>query len=202
MEAIQIIKEIVAIVAPIIGLIIAALGVFTWRMQLKGKTQYELARRLLKAVYELREAIKVVRNPAIVPEEVVSAMKDKGFSDDEISNEVNPLLFRQDLVYEKRWKGISNALSTLEVEALEAEVIWGEEIQDKAIRFKRCIYKLNINLKRNFRQESSSRNYDHDKMEKIEQIIWEGGEDSNPFDREINESIKEIEDFLRPYLTL
>lgn len=201
MESMQIIKEVVNIVSPILGLVIATFGVFTWRLQLKGKTEYELSRRLLKAVYELREAIKVVRNPAIVPEEVVSAFRKKGLSDEEI-NKKGGIAFNTGVVYESRWENISNALSTLEVEELEAEVLWGNEIKEKTLRFKRCTYTLNLNLKRLYRQDSGQRNYGHKKMEEIHQVIWDDFDDKNPFDKEINSSIKGIEEFLKPHLKL
>ncbi|MEX0719938.1 MAG: hypothetical protein WD059_04660 [Balneolaceae bacterium] len=201
MESIQVIKEIINIVAPILGLVIAAIGVFTWRIQLKGKTEYELSRRLLKAVYELRDAIKVVRNPAIIPEEVVSAFRKKGLSDEEIIKK-GDIVFSKDVVYEYRWKYITTALSTLEVEELEAEVLWGKEIKEEIHRFKQCTYKLNLNLKRLFRQEVGKRNFSKEKLDEIHKVVWDDFENDTPFDIELSSTLKDIEEFLKPHLKL
>jgi len=42
--------------------VVAALGLQAWRTQLKDKTEYELARRVLRAVYQVRDSRQAVRN--------------------------------------------------------------------------------------------------------------------------------------------
>lgn len=44
---------------------VAGLGLATWREQLKGRTEYDLARRMLKKTYRLREAVRAARSPLI-----------------------------------------------------------------------------------------------------------------------------------------
>ena len=44
-------KEIILTIAAIIGVVVAFVGLRTWRKQLKGNTEYELARRFLHSVY-------------------------------------------------------------------------------------------------------------------------------------------------------
>lgn len=203
MDIIQLIKDIVTIVATVAGAIIAGYGVDTWRKQLKGKTEYELARRLLKAVYKLREAIKIVRNPFIPSGEVYQALIDEGFSKEEIEKDETKILSRQDLVYKRRWEHISEANSNLKVEILEAEVIWGEEIKELTDELRKCISLLNLNLTRYQRQQNNTRDYSRERMEEIEKVIWDDGDpDENFFTNRIETAISEIENFLKPHLKL
>ena len=61
-----IIKDAVLTGAAIIAGYVGLKGLGTWRRQLKGNTEYELAKSLLKAVYELREAIVSARFPGMI----------------------------------------------------------------------------------------------------------------------------------------
>ena len=40
-------------------------GLSAWRSELKGKAEYQIAKDVLRAVYKVRDAFMVVRNPAI-----------------------------------------------------------------------------------------------------------------------------------------
>lgn len=55
--------QIVALAAAFAA-VSAYLGIRTWRAELKGKSEYELAKDLLKAVYKVREAFYHVRHIA------------------------------------------------------------------------------------------------------------------------------------------
>jgi hypothetical protein len=61
-----IIKDAVLTGAAIVAGYVGLRGLGTWRRQLKGNTEYELAKSLLKAVYELREAIVSARFPFMI----------------------------------------------------------------------------------------------------------------------------------------
>ena len=124
------IRDIVVALAAIGSVGAAWLGLKTWRKQLKGNTEYELSRRLLRAVFKTREAIRQVRNPLITAGEFEYAAKQAGkVIEKEIGEEIGALSMRD--VYESRWKLVNQALLDLQVEVLEAEVIWGSTIKDK-----------------------------------------------------------------------
>ena len=56
-------KEIVVAGAAVAAACIAYLGLAAWKKQLHGRSGYELARRLLRAVYSVRDRIVRVRTP-------------------------------------------------------------------------------------------------------------------------------------------
>src|SRR3972149_3543256 len=71
--------------ATIIGVIIAGAGVYfaasglsTWRDQLHGRTEYDLARRYLRSTYKVRDALQRVRSPFMFGEEMMAALKMEG----------------------------------------------------------------------------------------------------------------------------
>lgn len=78
-------------VATLAGLVIAALGLRTWRVQLAASADFDLARRLLLEVYRLRDALEYVRDPMMLVQEAAGA-------DPNVPWEVS--------AYERRWQGV------------------------------------------------------------------------------------------------
>ena len=108
-----------------LGACVALGGLSTWKKQLRGKTEYDLSRRLMRAVLETRDAVAIFRSPAISPGETREAMMEAGV-DASLPNQAG--IVRADgLVYQRRWTRVAKALSDLHVEVLEAEVLWQKE---------------------------------------------------------------------------
>ncbi|MDL0433149.1 hypothetical protein QPM17_18570 [Marinobacter sp. TBZ242] len=121
------VKDIVVALAAIIGSGVALIGLSTWRRQLEGTAEYELARRLLKEVYQFREALQSVRFPFI-------AVKEMELSDDEGPAPVNDKDRRhRELAkaYQNRYDRVYDARNALEATLLEVEVLWGAELVEK-----------------------------------------------------------------------
>lgn len=123
------IKDIASLVTSIIVALVAITGLNTWRRQLIGNTEYEHARQLLKVVYRVREAIRLVRNPFVSPSESAAAIKDseikieiENIIDTETQKKINAA------VYQQRWKKLAETLLDFELETFEAEAIWDAEI--------------------------------------------------------------------------
>lgn len=123
---IELFKNIITIVAAIIGAIVAILGLRAWRRQLQGKTEYEISKDILKSVYTLVEAIKVVRNPFVSSGEINSSLKDEGLDLDIRDDDYDFISTR--IVFHRRWKMVSDALSSLSLVMIEAKVILGNDI--------------------------------------------------------------------------
>ena len=60
---VTLIKDVITGLSALTAAIIAILGLQAWKKQLKGKTEYELAQKYLRAIYKIREAFAWVRNP-------------------------------------------------------------------------------------------------------------------------------------------
>lgn len=197
-------KDIITGLAALTAAIVAVVGLRAWKNQLKGKTEYELAQRLLRAVYKVREAIHIVRNPFMSAGEISQAMKEENI-------EGNPLLDpsvnarSQGATYQKRWNKIREALADLELNTLEAEALWGHEVSEKLKPLRKCVSTLSANIQMYLRRlEKPPREDKAETLEKIDQVIYGFSEDSdtNPFTAEIVKAVSEIEDYLRPRLKL
>lgn len=120
-------KDVVLAIAGSLGAYVAFQGLNTWKRQLKGAFEYELARRLLKNTYRLRQAIAVVRNPFMSAQEMHDASQDSGGLSAEYEQRKRQAV---GLAYEERWKKIAVAYNDLETDLLEAEAVWGIAVKN------------------------------------------------------------------------
>lgn len=106
---------------------VATKGLTTWNRQLKGGVEYDLARRILKCTYRLREAFKGVRNPVMFPNEMPTVPEDVA----------RPLSVEQKrhygraAAYQNRLQKVVDVRDELRTELLEAEALWGDDILSK-----------------------------------------------------------------------
>ena len=185
-----------AIVA-MVALILAILGYGGWKRQLSAKDKHELARRLLKATYRLREAINFVRNPFISISEMPTPPKNHPLASDDERKKFYGIA----KAYEKRWEQIMEAKADLSSELLEAEILLGEEVKNKYNMLFEVERKLYIALRRYLDSIDPDKRYDYKKEENIEDIIYfQGDEDKDEYLKELKNTIKDIEKFLKPHL--
>jgi len=186
MYELEIIKNLATIIATIIASYVAITGLDAWRKQLKGKTDYELARRYLRAIYKIRESIKEVRNPFISIEEIFIALSESGLSEEEHSNSRKS----NRAVYSKRWKKVMESKNELDIELLEAEVSWGKNSTIISKDLNDLIRKLYVGIKM-FLEYPENR-LDRD-------ILYDIGEE-DIFNKEVDTAIQKIENYLKVYL--
>lgn len=116
-------RDIIVAGAGITGACVAVCGLRTWRRQLLGAAEYDLAKRLLRAVYEWREAIARLRHPFMWAEEM--RLSD-GHQCSSMEHDHDAGVVR---AYQRRWDGVRSARLTLDTVILEAEVVWGQEVR-------------------------------------------------------------------------
>ncbi|MEI6296492.1 MAG: hypothetical protein WCO84_02480 [bacterium] len=165
---------------------VAIFGLVGWRKQMMGKTNYEIARKYLKASLKLRDAIKFVRNPFIPLGEMQSALEVNGFKAEEYSD--NQKMNRA--VYSVRWNKVREAWTNLEAELLEAEVSWGSEATKAQLNLDALVRELYSGLSLYLDGRSS---------DSTDSIIYNIGV-NDEFSKKVDGAIKEIEIFLRPHL--
>ncbi len=187
-------KDVLTVLFTLAGLIIAGLGLATWKKQIKGSKEFEAAHNLHFAMLKLREAIKHVRNPAIWPSEsqrAVKFIKEKNpeKSDEELKKNEHAY------VYEMRWQKITDAYTEAESYLLEAEALWGHEIMDLTKPLNKKVRELNINLNQNF---ASPEMRTKDLMT-IHDVIYDKSSETeqDAFSTEVSKSIDAIADYLR-----
>jgi hypothetical protein len=186
MEIATLTLEIINTIAIVAGAVVAIRGINSWRSQLRGETDYQLARRFLKSVYKVREAVKYVRNPFIPAGEITTALKESGLGEEEYSNQEKS----NRAVYSARWKKVMDASADLNVELLDAEVSWGKDVTKTTEGFNDQVTKLYVALKMflELREVKPERD-----------IIYDMGE-TDPFNAKMTGAINKIEDFLKPHL--
>lgn len=128
-------KIIVAILSTITLTTVAIMGLFTWKTQLKGKTEYDLARRLLRAIYKTRDAIDTIRSPFASASEISTSLEEAEIDIDHFDSDYH--IKSQTSLYQRRWRYVSEAMRDLDLESFEAEVLWHDEIREKIVAFRR-----------------------------------------------------------------
>lgn len=158
-----VIKDTATVIGIGIASYVAWVGLSTWRKQLTGTSEYELAREVLKAVYLLRDKIDNLRNPAINPSEMATINLDELRKDE--TYDWNYLLRRRSsdpvpkekvatvkMVSDEelfikargealrfRWPAVREALSEFELASIEAEILFDNEVKAKLDTVKRLL---------------------------------------------------------------
>ena len=178
--------DLLTAIAALSGAMVAIYGVVQWKRQLKGKTDYEVARRYLKASLKLRDAIQSVRNPFVPLAEINSSLKEAGLDPEIDDNRKTNLA-----VYNVRWKKVIGAWTDLELELLEAEVSWGKGAVDAQKPLDGCVRKLKASIDMHLQRYSKRGE---------EELIYNSGPDDS-FSIEVNNAIDGIKSYLKPHLT-
>jgi hypothetical protein len=99
-------------------------GLSTWRRQLRGNAEYDLARRVLRITYRVRDEIEAARKPMASPGEVKLALKEAGVTLDGVSSEES-LTIQSWATTARRWNRVHEAVADLRVEMREMQALWG-----------------------------------------------------------------------------
>ncbi len=177
-------KEIVLTIAAIVGSGVAIIGLTTWRRQLAGTVEYELARRLLKEVYQFREALQSVRFPG--GSITIAALKDKEKRYQETREK-----------YVNRYRKVNEARAALDLTLLEVEVLWGVALCSKV----QGLYKHDGKLYAFILDYLRAIQKDNELDASTEDIIFcVGDKDKDDFLKKLQQDIQEIEKEVKPYL--
>lgn len=179
--------DILTMLATIAAVFVGWYGLQEWKRQLKGKTNYEIARRYLKASLKLRDAMRAVRNPFVPLQEIEAALKENGLNSEEYKNHK----VTNRAVYNIRWKKVIDAWTNLEADLLEAEVSWGAGAVDAQKTLDECVRKLRVAV----HQYVDGKDYSGF----ADEIIFDNGED-DLFSKEVARAISIIEEYLKPHL--
>ena len=189
-------EAVVAIAAAVTALA-AWLALGVWKRELRGRADFELARRLLHRLYELRDKIQFLRVSAVFPHE---------WSSRSGRPEGQPLATADDLsyVYRSRWEEIQNALASLEVDLREAEALWADLLAESQEQLGSCVTELRVHLRWYLRglDNPSHQQRDPERWRKVEEIIGDGdeGAENDDFATRVRGAVRSFEEQLRPKL--
>lgn len=206
-DIVSLIKDISSIISGIILTVIAIMGLQTWKRQLKGNTEYELARRFLGAVYKIRDAISYTRNPFVLGGEIASALQEANIEIDKSDSEYQ--VKSQNALYQKRWKKMQEALSEFNLVIFEIEVLWGKEIRETIKPLGNCIADLHFEIQRMLRKLDQDIPEDLTDTEdrRRNDIIYSfdnlvSDDTDNHFSKKIINAISNIEKYVKPRIKL
>lgn len=198
MELITAIRDISLAGAAIVTAGVAVFGLRKWRIEIRGKADFEVARSLIRATYKLRGALNVARSPLIVAAEFPAGYSLASASKNATKN-AEAWIF----VYENRFKPVYASVQEFDAQALEAEALWGAEIKSKTDALEQCARNLHVSMQTSVENEASSgldfkTNPDFAKSVRADVSV---GTRDNPLSTKITESVSAIEELVRPRLT-
>lgn len=114
---------------------VAVQGLQKWRDELRGKTNFEVARGLARATYKVRDELAACRTPLIRSAEYPAGYQAPApGAPPNRAKEASALAY----VYNNRWKPVTEALREFDAQKLEAEALWGSEIREGTEALHRC----------------------------------------------------------------
>ncbi len=192
-------KEQIVSISALIGVFIAVSGLRTWRKELKGKSEYEKAKQILRAVYRVKDAFISVRSPVIYSYEYPKDMRD------ELGNLKDGSRYDGTIhVYNKRFEVLNKTFVELEDQTLDAQVEWGQQFHNDIVKFRICrgqllsaIQEYTDSLRPGYRRTAGT-----EPLFEPMSYLYYVGEDSQhdkllPL---INEAVKLYENRLRPHI--
>ncbi|MCP4114405.1 MAG: hypothetical protein GY737_03180 [Desulfobacteraceae bacterium] len=181
-------KDVFSTIGTIGALVLGILGLTTWKRQLKGTSEYELAKKAILVTYEVQLAIQAVRNPMLhlSREEVESGRR----------------IEEEQRIYDERMKILYQKWAELQTIRLETKVIWSEpahncfkEIQDRIGELKGAIW-LHFWMKGAYAGPEATVDNSPERVAENNKIIYFISE-SDDFTTKIEKSVKAVELFFR-----
>lgn len=193
-------KEVITLGVACIGVYAALEGLSTWKRQLTGQTEYELARQLLRCTYILREALRDVRRPQILIDEQVLPEGFASLSPRQVDYAI------MHTAHHNRWSKVLNARAELQTELIKGEVVWNKAVKDKYER----LFELQQELLADVNAYLTGFDPDASAEKKAAAYAYRydrrtinfhlPGAREDPFWIDIEAAISDIESYLKPHL--
>jgi hypothetical protein len=193
-------KDLVLTATAIVAAFVGLRGLSTWRRQLKGNTEYALAKNVLTCLYELRGLLGVVRNPFAsysqepdLPEEKLKDMDSK---------QKEWHAYAQ--MYEKRWAPVVTAKSKLDVHLFEMEAVWGRDVVARFDPLIQLVAELQWAIQDHLEDKDprlGRRDYDPEETRKQRAILFRrGSKTPDEYNLKLEKAIADAEAVLKPHV--
>lgn len=183
------VASVVTAAAALAAVCLAWSGLRTWRKELVGRTEYEVAKQTLLAVHRVRNAMRVIRS---------HLPPNKLWSNDGKSEAPEAS------VYHHLWRRLDEALAQFSTELLEAGVLWPSLLDTPAKSLNICVVRLTSARWQHYRcqEDDEYRARVSDQLDTMNNIIHWFGPDTepDPFGDEIRSAVEGFESVLRPHL--
>lgn len=189
-------RNLIQIVFQLIASYVAIVGLRSWIIQLKGKTEYEAAKNVLVGAYRIRDEIKRCQGGFLIPSEWAEHKPTEGES--EQSKQVGESHF----AYTQRYNRVINALNDWYPAIVEAEALFGEEARLVISKLQDCCTRLRAAI--NIYHRALYRGEESDRTEKYFNIIQgltaSTGFDDDNFQQDLDDAVQGIQKFFSKYI--
>lgn len=199
------VKDILLSVGACVAMHVGLKGLSTWRRQLLGSAEHDVARRILRASLKMREAIRGVRSPAMWGDEMERGVKKYGPTDRPATQ-----LESTRAAYALRFEKVDEARLDLDLETIEGEILWGEGIRTLTDKLHLAAGELGIALMQYLAERKTPESPINDRTvleRQVEEemrirhiVFFGGGPDDDTLTAKITDTLKEIDTFCRPKL--
>lgn len=188
--------EVAVAGAAIVGAAVAAAGLYVWKKQLRGTTEYDLARRVLLSVFHWKDTLRLNRSSF-------------SWADVENAEDADPSDPRDHLAgltqtTTKRLNSIFEVQRNLEADLLEAAVIWRTKAPILREKSQELTWELTTAMKEHLRgDEARQFGPVHEEREEVERrtkIVYGSWNDKDGFGQRVDELVQEFEDLLAPHI--
>lgn len=190
-------KELVVTAAAVVGIVVAVRGLHAWRRQLAGGAEWDLARRLLRRAYGLRDSLQQVRGMLMTGGEIQAAIEKTGRS---LPDGADASEFGLRVGYEVRWSRVRSAASDLDAECLEAEALWGGAAVEAVRPLRTCVQEFGVQLTMYLMLNGKPGSQCRPEFVKAERVVFglpnESGTDE--FSEQLAQAVAVAEAFIRP----
>jgi hypothetical protein len=186
------IKNIVAVIGPLVALFIAWRGLSTWNRQLSGTRDSELSKRILVALYNIEMMIEDIRSPFVeypLPEGVTP-----------FDQEANNRAWADH--YEVKFRKLFGTLADLHAASIEAKAVWDKSFMECPTPLIRVANRLKMHWRENVRTQITP-NYqpifDYDETRSI--IYGVADDERDAFGLEVKAAIEGIDERVRRHIS-
>ncbi len=198
-EFLGIFKDIALAGAAVITACVALAGLERWKRELRGKTNFEVARLVIKATYHLRNQLGYCRSPFISAQEFPHEYLEKGPG--EHRAEVEGRAYSH--VYSRRWEPVGVALKEFDAALLEGEALWGSSISAKGLELRNCVHSLRVDIESLINDKFSGGEEFKDKVyaKRVRVGVSANSSENNELTNRINDAVQALENEIRPHLS-
>ena len=201
LECISAAKDVIIAGAAVATASIAYSGLNKWRAEIRGRADFETARRLTLATYQLRDALRQARSPLILAQEFPEGYHEHFGA--KKSDEEEADAWRH--VYSNRWAPVMKVVQELDAAALEAEAaMWPGNVRETVDALRVCasdlfgaMESMIENAACGGRIFGSSPDHALTTRQRLSSSV---SGDDNPMNSQIVAAVADIENLLRPHL--
>ncbi|MGY6278390.1 hypothetical protein [Methylomonas sp. MgM2] len=193
-------KDFALTIAAFSSIYVGVSGLSAWKRQLRGNTEYTVAKNALTALYELREAIELARD------RFQYCSPDLPLQEWEKLDDQKKQLLQMFENYKQRREKIANAEQKFKACLIEMEAVWGREPLEKIKPLSDLIKDLYFSISEHylymFKQTFNRASYNEDEFKEMkihEKTAFKSFRgDSDEYMDKLESAISNIENILKP----